>query len=181
MSELRKTYEGGLFFVTLTVVGWVDVFTRPAYVEELVKNLKHCQDNKGLELYAYVLMRNVARSSHLHLIAARAQGDLTELLGRFKSTTSKKLLRLIAQHEHESRREWLLYLFEYFAKPLKQQEKYQFWQKTNHPTGLWSPAVVRQKVEYIHMNPVVAGLVSEPEHYRFSSAHPQGPLTVLPL
>ena len=155
MSELRKTHEGGLFFVTLTVAGWVDVFTRPVYVEELVKNLKHCQENEGLELYAYVIM-----SSHLHLIAARAQGDLTELLGRFKSVTAKKLLKAITAHEQESRREWVLYLFEYFAKPLKQQEKYQFWQKTNHPTELWSPAVVRQKVEYIHLNPVVAGLVS---------------------
>jgi hypothetical protein len=41
MSELRKAYEGGLFFVTLTVAGWVDVFTRPVYVEELVENPKH--------------------------------------------------------------------------------------------------------------------------------------------
>ena len=37
MSELRKTSGDGLFFVTLTVAGWVDVFTRPVYVEELVK------------------------------------------------------------------------------------------------------------------------------------------------
>ncbi len=176
MSELRKTYEGGLFFVTLTVVGWVDVFTRPAYVEELLKNIRHCQEKEGLEVYAYVIM-----SSYLHLIAARAQGDLTELLGRFKSVTAKKLLKLIAQNEQESRREWLLYLFEYFAKPLKQQEKYQFWQKTNHPTALWSTAVLQQKLEYIHMNPVMAGLVSEPHHYQLSSAHPQGPLEVLAL
>ena len=72
-------------------------------------------------MYAYVIM-----SSHLHLIANRTQGDLTEMLGRFKSVTAKKLLKLIAQNEQESRREWLLYLFEYFAKPLKQQETYQF-------------------------------------------------------
>jgi hypothetical protein len=106
---------------------------------------------------------------------------LTELLGRFKSTTAKKLLKLIAEHEHESRREWLLYLFEYFAKPLKQQDKYMFWQKTNHPVGLWTPAAAHQKMEYIHMNPVVAGLVTEPHYYRHSSAHPLSALKVLPL
>lgn len=176
MSELRKTGGDGLFFVTLTVAGWVDVFTRPVYVEELIKNLQFCQEERGLELYAYVIM-----SSHLHLIARRTDGDLTELLGRFKSTTAKKLLKLIAEHEHESRREWLLFLFEYFAQPLKQQENYMFWQKTNHPVGLWTPAVVHQKMEYIHMNPVVAGLVTEPHHYRYSSAHEMSPLKVLPL
>lgn len=120
-------------------------------------------------------------SSHIHLIARRNDGDLTELLSRFKSTTAKKLLKLIAEHEHESRREWLLYLFEYFAKPLKQQEKYMLWQKTNHPVSLWTPSVVHQKMEYIHMNPVVAGLVTEPHHYRNSSAHAMSPLKVLPL
>lgn len=131
MSELRKTDGDGLFFVTLTIAGWVDVFTRPVYVEELLKNLRFCQEERGLELYAYVIM-----SSHLHLIARRNDGDLTELLGRFKSTTSKKLLKLIAEHEHESRREWLLYLFEYFAQPLKQQENYMFWQKNQPPRWL---------------------------------------------
>jgi hypothetical protein len=55
MSELRKTDGDGLFFVTLTVAGWVDVFTRPVYVEELIKNLQFCQEERGLELYAYVI------------------------------------------------------------------------------------------------------------------------------
>ena len=63
MSELRKTYSGGLFYLTFTVVGWADVFTRRLYTEELIKNIKFCQENKGLEIYAYVIMTN-----HLHLI-----------------------------------------------------------------------------------------------------------------
>jgi putative transposase len=58
MSELRKTYTGGLFYLTFTVVGWADVFTQKMYTDELVKNLIYCQNNKGLNIYSYVVMSN---------------------------------------------------------------------------------------------------------------------------
>ncbi|MEQ8903919.1 hypothetical protein [Ekhidna sp.] len=46
----------------------------------------------------------------------------------------------------------------------------QFWQQHNKPIELWSPEVINQKVDYIHENPVEAGFVSEPEHWKYSSA-----------
>jgi hypothetical protein len=78
MSELRKTYDGGLFFMTLAVVGWLDVFTRPLYVNEIIKSLQFCQEKKGLEIYAYVIMTN-----HIHLVAARTEGEMSDVLRDF--------------------------------------------------------------------------------------------------
>ena len=52
-----------MFFVTSTVVDWVDVFTRPLYKNIVVDSLRYCQQNKELEIYAWVLMTN-----HLHMI-----------------------------------------------------------------------------------------------------------------
>ena len=52
MSEYRKTYEGGLFFITLTVVGWIDVFTRKEYADIIVQNLEFCQKEKDLAIFA---------------------------------------------------------------------------------------------------------------------------------
>lgn len=46
----------------------------------------------------------------------------------------------------------------------------QFWQHNNKPIELWSPAVIDQKVEYIHNNPVEAGFVKGPWHWKYSSA-----------
>ncbi len=46
----------------------------------------------------------------------------------------------------------------------------QFWQQNNKPIELWSVGVVDQKVDYIHNNPVIAGFVNEPWHWRYSSA-----------
>jgi hypothetical protein len=48
-----------------------------------------------------------------------------------------------------------------------------FWQKTNHPELVQTPAFYEQKANYIRNNPVALGLVTEPEHYAWSSAHPQ--------
>lgn len=63
MSELRKANTDYPYFLTLTVMGWIDIFTRKEYCEILLKNLKYCQEEKGLELYAIVIM-----PSHVHMI-----------------------------------------------------------------------------------------------------------------
>jgi REP element-mobilizing transposase RayT len=165
MSELRKTYEGGIFFITFTVVGWIDVFSRREYADELVKNLKFCQQHKGLEIYAWCIMTN-----HMHMIASSQKGKLSHILRDFKSYTASSLLDMIANNEHESRRDWMMYLFKYFAKPTGQQ--LQFWQHTNYATDLHSPDVIDQKLDYIHMNSVKAGYVTEPQFYPYSSAYP---------
>ena len=172
MSEVRKAnVEGAVYFITLTVVGWIDVFTRRELGEEMCKQLAWSQQHKGLELFAYVIM-----PSHIHLVARREGGLMSDLLRDLKSYSAKCLLRLVQELPNESRRDWLLHLFAFHAKYAPQNEHYMFWQKTSHPIELYSPWVIEQKITYIHRNPVVAGLVTEPEHYWLSSAHPQGPL-----
>ncbi|WP_207431949.1 REP-associated tyrosine transposase [Sabulibacter ruber] len=176
MSEYRKAFPDELYFVTLTVAGWVDVFTRREYKDLLVENLQYCQQKEGLEIFSYVLMPN-----HLHLVARRQEQGLSEVIGRFKSFTAKKLLAAIAHNPVESRKEWLLFLFQRFAKTNTQYGTYHFWQYTNHPTPLPTPVLIQQKVDYIHQNPVRAGLVTTPETYLYSSACPDSPLKVSDL
>ncbi|MFZ4800102.1 MAG: REP-associated tyrosine transposase [Bacteroidia bacterium] len=174
MSEFRITTPNELFFVTLTTVGWVDVFTRNDYKNILVENLQYCQKNENLDIYSYVIMSN-----HIHMICRRQDKDLKELLGRFKSYSAKQIITAIENNPQESRKEWLLYLFNYFAKTNNQYSKNHFWQYTTHPVLLYSNDVIKQKMDYIHLNPVRAGLVNEPENYIYSSANVNSPLKVL--
>jgi putative transposase len=167
MSEKYKTYPGGLFFVTLTIVGWIDVFTRREYADDIIKNLNFCSKHKGLKVYAYCIM-----PSHIHMIASPENGLLSGLLRDFKSYTSKQLIQLIKDNPVESRKDWLLYMFTYFAKHNKHNTEYQFWQNGNHPIDLTTTMLIEQKVDYIHQNPVAAGLVTEAHCYVFSSANP---------
>ena len=164
------------FFVTLTIVGWIDLFSREIYKEVVVENLQYCQKNEGLEIYAYVIMTN-----HLHMICRRQTGELTEMLGRFKSYTAKQFLKLIEGGYEESRKEWLLQLFRQFAVSNTQYSKHHIWQYTSHPIELSSNEMINQKVEYIHNNPVKSGLVVEASSYKYSSACFESPLVVLEM
>ena len=168
MAERYKTYEGGLFFVTLTVVGWIDVFTRREYNDLLIKNLNYCIAHKGLRVYAYCIM-----PSHVHMIAEVQEGYLTALLRDFKSYTAKMLIESIKQHPEESRREWLPYMFEYYGKYNRHNSQYQFWIQNNHPIDLVNNQFIAQKVAYIHENPVKAGFVNESQNWTYSSANPE--------
>jgi REP element-mobilizing transposase RayT len=141
------------------VQGWVDIFTRNLYKDIIIDNLAFCQKNKGLELFAWCLMTN-----HLHLIARAAEGNnLPDILRDFKKFTSKAVLKAIAENDRESRKEWLLDQF-------KTEDGNRFWRADNKPIELWSNAVIDQKLNYIHQNPVEEGLVFRAEDYVYSSA-----------
>ena len=165
MGQKNKIFPGHLYFLTLTVVDWVDVFTRPVYKHIIVDSLKYCQEQKGLVLYAWCLMSN-----HLHLIASNKEGaHLSDILRDFKKFTSKQILKTV-QEVNESRKNWMLNRFEYAGKYDKKIEDYKFWQDGNEAKELVTNDFMEQKLDYIHNNPVAAEIVEEPEHYLFSSA-----------
>jgi putative transposase len=172
MSRNVSTDE--LYFATLTIVDWIDVFTRREYSDFIIENLKYCQQHKNLNIYAYVIMTN-----HIHLVANVTDGSLGEVLGRFKSYTSKKLFEMIANNPTESRREWIVKAFEHAGKYNPLNENHQFWQNGNYPVLLYSPAVIDQKIDYIHENPVRAGFVGAAHEYWYSSANPENPLKII--
>jgi len=95
--------------------------------------------------------------SHVRLIFRAKDGNPDILLGKIKEHTAKKLVKAIG----ESRKERLLWMFERAASKSSNVSKYQFWQHNNKPIELWSPEVIEQKAEYLHLNPVVSGFVNE--------------------
>lgn len=124
----------------------------------------HCIENKHLVLYAWVIMTN-----HIHL-AARCDppGGMSAFLRDFKKFTSKKIVDTI-ENISESRKEWLLDKFSFEARRTRRPENYKVWKDDNHAIGL-SHNDIMKKINYIHNNPVRAGLVDFPEHYVYSSA-----------
>ncbi|MGO4878882.1 transposase [Pedobacter psychrotolerans] len=111
----------GIYFLTFTIVDWVDIFTRQSYKEIIMDSLKYCQSNKGLILYAYCLMTN-----HIHLIAStHTNVKLFEIIRDFKKFTNKAIIKEISS-ENESRRKWLLNKFEFAGKYLTRIETIKF-------------------------------------------------------
>lgn len=164
-SQYHIRNPEGAYFLTMTVIDWVDVFTRPAYRHIIVDSLRYCQQAKGLRLYTWCLMSN-----HLHIIAAADDGlNLSDILRDVKKFTSKRIIKEI-QEEPESRREWMLHRFAYAGKFEANVKEYKFWQDGNQAKECISPAFTFEKLNYIHQNPVRNQIVEEAEHYLFSSA-----------
>jgi putative transposase len=159
-----KNKEGS-YFLTLTVVAWIDLFTRPSLKDIVVSSLNYCTSEKGLIIYAWCLM-----PSHLHLIAGAKDGyDLAGIIRDFKKHTNKVIVSEVKEGT-ESRREWLLDMFYNAGKDLKRITNYKVWQDGNKAKELMTGAMAIQKLEYVHNNPVESGIVNEASHYIYSSA-----------
>jgi putative transposase len=142
-----------------------DAFTRYQYCDIVVNSLDHCIKKKGLRLHAWVIMPN-----HIHLIISRTGPySFSDIMRDFKKFTSNEIKKAISEIP-ESRRNWMLWLFESAGKNNSNNEAFQFWQQENHPIALTSPEYTKQKLDYIHNNPVTARLVDTQERYVYSSA-----------
>jgi putative transposase len=153
------------YFLTFTVVEWMDVFTRLTHRQLIVDSLNFCVRKKGLIVNAWVVMSN-----HVHLVARAEEGKrMGDLIRDFKTHTSKAVRNSIIAGP-ESRQEWMLDKMAFVARKTQRTEDYKFWQDGSHAVDIISEGFLTQKVDYIHNNPVRNGLVELPEHYLFSSA-----------
>lgn len=153
------------YFVTLTIVNWIDLLTRKEYCFTFLDSIRYCQLEKGLIVYAWVIMSN-----HIHMIIGTKDKDMQDILRDLKSFTSRKLKQEIQEHSQKSRKEWLMWMFERAGKKNNNNANWQLWQQHNQPIELWDNYMIDNKLEYIHSNPVNAGLVYKPDDYVFSSA-----------
>jgi len=164
--DIQHRITGEVYFVTDTVVDWVDIFSRPGYKHIVIDSLKYCQKEKGLIIYAWVLMTN-----HLHMIigtnSANKVGDITR---DYKKFISKEVIHTLESDILESRRKWMLNRFEYAGRYDKKIKDYRFWQEGNNIQEIFLQDFFYQKLNYIHQNPVRAEFVNNPEEYRYSSA-----------
>jgi hypothetical protein len=134
------------YFLTCTVVAWLPVFTRSETVQIVLDSWRFLQDHGRLTIFGYVILEN-----HLHLIAAAS--DLTKEIGDFKSFTA----RTIIDHLEERRVHTLLEQLKEYKARHKTDRTYQLWQEGSHPKMVQNEEMMRQKLEYIHFNPVSAG------------------------
>ncbi len=159
--------DEGIYFISTSVVNWIDVFTRMEYKDLLTNSLAHCQCEKGLIVYAYVVMSN-----HFHLLISKdhTENTFSDIIRDLKKYSAMQLIKTILENPQESRKEWMIEKFSQAGKANSQNTRYQFWQQNNKPTQLLTNEKIKAAIDYIHQNPVKAGWVAEPEEYLYSSA-----------
>lgn len=154
------------YFVTFTVVDWIDVFIRQEYREIFIDSVKYCQKHKGLLVGGWCIM-----TSHIHMaLGTTGQCRLEDIIRDLKSYTSRHIRKSVEHNSQESRREWMLALMLKAGEEKSNNKDFQFWLQHNHPIELSSIDITQQRLDYIHNNPVVAGFVEKPRDWLFSSA-----------
>ncbi len=151
-------------FLTFTVEGWIDIFSRQCYRDMIIESFNFCREKKGLQIGAYVIMTN-----HIHCIWTAKENNLSDIIRDFKTFTSKQIA-LAIQQGPESRKEWLMHMLAYFAKGTNGNKYTKLWKSGNHPEEISSKEFLLQKLNYIHENPVRASIVSNAADYIYSSA-----------
>ncbi|WP_431291697.1 REP-associated tyrosine transposase [Pedobacter sp. P26] len=168
MSTKYKFHDSTeIYFVSFAVVGWIDVFTRAVYRDILLGSLSYCRKEKGLKLHAWVIMSN-----HVHLIISSKEGYLLPNIMRdLKKYSAFRILKEIKESTTESRKEWMLYLFSKAGQQNSNNKNFQFWRQDNHPIAL-DPHLdmFDERINYLHNNPVEAGIVANAADYLYSSA-----------
>ena len=146
-------------FFTCTTIGQTPIFTRPDTTQKVLDSLRRLQEEGRLAIYGYVVLED-----HVHLIASAE--DLAKELGELKSSTAEGIIELLERLEVRSS---LRQLRRHQAKqPLQAADR--LWQESSQPQMIENREMMRQKLEYIHANPVKRGYVADPTLLRYSSA-----------
>lgn len=158
-SRYKIQHKTSPHFLTATINHLLPLFTRTDTVDIVLDSWRYLQQNAGMKIYAYVILEN-----HLHLVAS--SNNLSKDMQRFKSYSAKQMIHYL-QDRKEKR---ILEMLALLKRVHKTECTYQVWEEGSHPQLIESEQVMRQKVEYIHQNPVKRGYVDCAEHWRYSSA-----------
>ena len=154
MASSRK-YE--ISYFTATILNWKFLLRNNDYKNIIIGSLKFLAEQNRILLHAFVLIDN-----HIHLLWHVNHPYLPDDVQRdFLKYTAQMIIKDLRNKDPEQ-------LKEYYVGA--KDRKHQIWERNPLTIEIWSEEVLKQKLEYVHMNPVKAGLCTYPEDYHFSSA-----------
>jgi len=163
MSEQYKAFDPEApYFITFTLVDWIPLLNIPDFASILISSLKYCVQNKGLLIFGYCFM-----PSHAHLIVKSELFPLGSIIRDIKKFTATQISD---RTEKDEKYHNYYKVFQSFATEMKRNKHVKIWQDGYHPEIIFSNKFFFQKLNYIHNNPIAAGLVCRPEDYYYSSA-----------
>lgn len=128
----------------------------------LIHNIKHYQERYQFKVLGYVIM-----PSHFHWVIEIQPkfGSISDIMRDIKKYSAWDLMEALERDKAAG----LLSLFLSNAKELQNQKR-KFWMRRFDDQVIRNTDMLRTKLEYIHHNPVKAGLVDKHEDYKYSSA-----------
>ena len=141
-----------LVFITTTVLDWIPIFKNKEFAVKILKQLDEAAGYFKASIVGYVVM-----PSHIHfLLGLSDYGDLSDFMKAFKGVSSRKLKDSV---------------IEWYGDKFTNDGKFQLWKRRFDDVIIYSENQFKTKLEYIHNNPVRAGLVSDSVDWLYSSAN----------
>lgn len=149
-------------FVTTTVVRFTPIFANFNFCDILISNIKYYK-----EKYKFVVLGYIIMPSHFHwiIIVNPKFGTISDIMRDVKKFTACQIFDSLNENENIK----LLKIFQESAEGLKDQTK-KLWMPRFDDEVIRNQQMFWAKLNYIHNNPVKAGIVSRVEDYKYSSA-----------
>ncbi|MEO6831812.1 MAG: hypothetical protein ABI378_05740 [Chitinophagaceae bacterium] len=159
--------KGEIYFLSATVVRQIPVFNKDEYRQIIIDSLQFCQEKKGLNVHAWVIMPEEVSL----IVSGHGDKPLGYVMRDFKSFTSKTVKELLYKNVDRTKADWLPFLLEREGKYNSRNNEFQLWrQDGSNPVLLNTDSLFERALTFLHLKPVVAGFVIQPEYWKWSSA-----------
>lgn len=146
-------------YVTLVTHNRVPVFRSDKACEIFIDVLRETREKYPYKLIGYVLMPD-----HVHAIINNRCGTISDWLRRVRGNSARRILNWLREGQHLASLAKLA-----LSHPQKRNNTHALWQKDPSVIDLWSHKFILQKLSYLHLNPVRAGLCKHPAEWKWSS------------
>lgn len=144
-------------FFTATILEWKHLLKPDKYKDIIVESMRHLVQSGRVFIHGFVIMDN-----HIHILWHIRDGqDGSKVQQRILKYTAQQIKFDLMEHHPQ-----VLAHFRVNAS----DRQYQFWERNPLTVDIWNESVLLQKLEYIHQNPVNAGLCDEAKDYHYFSA-----------
>ena len=156
-------------FVTTGTFRNLPYFRNEECCRVLLEELKYYSDKLDFTLPGYVIMPD-----HIHLLlwwdqTGKSDLSISRIIQAIKGTTARRIINLTTSGRLEHLLQPDLATVPENSKPHKRNSKHRFWRPGFYDFNIYTEEKLAEKLNYIHHNPVKAGLVSAPGEYRWSS------------
>jgi len=156
----RFRIEGSIFYITSNIYDRLKVFTRPSFIIPILDSLNYYRYQYSTKLLGYVIMPD-----HIHLLIwPQDEQAVTDFMRDLKRFTSGRITR---QAKLEGKIDWIK-KFEVAGDHTNRAE-HKVWQDSFWEQDIYTRKFLEQKLNYIHLNPVRAGIIEAAESYPYSS------------
>jgi len=161
MHLFKSKEENLVHYVTCVTFDRIPLFQRNKICSLFIDALEATRTKDPFKLIGYVIMPD-----HIHLLANPIALNISKVVGRLKGRAATKILKDLRMLGC-----WDVLDEVKLLQPLKSGQTHAVWLKDFSSIDIWSHKFIRQKLHYIHMNPVRAGFCDHPAKWLWSSYH----------